>query len=99
MQVTPTTPYSEIATAAITGLNAPSYDQLADAFERAQVEIDEYETENADLFDEDTKLRDGLNAAKDTLESLLTFDAQGDIELSDGTRTMVSDRIDAIEKL
>lgn len=88
MQVTPEAPYSELATAALTGLSAPSYEQMAEALERAQRELDEYATENSDMGDRITVLEDGLSGALATLEFVMTAFVK-----------MIGDGIEAVNKL
>ena len=99
MQITPETPYSEIATNALTGLNAPSYEQLAEALEWAQDEIDGYGKEGDDLISRIDVLEKGLHGALETLEALQQFERQGDIELAPDTLKMIGDGIEAVNKL
>lgn len=99
MQVTPETPYSEIATNALTGLNPPTYEQLAEALERAQGEIEEYGKESDDLISRIDVLEKGLSGALETLETLQQFEKQGDIELAPDTLKMIGDGIEVINKL
>lgn len=97
MQVTPTTPYSEIATNANTGLNAPSYEDLAATLERAQAEIDEYgEQEESDAKRIET-LEAALEDADRVLNSIDRLHQDGEIELAETLVQQLHDAITVID--